>query len=109
MGIRYVCGACTRTLEAWDEGNPYYLDDDGGKHYAYHPDHELLQRCVGNDRPHLCLDCGNELTIDSRSPVTSCARCLGTRVIDVFELDGRSCPYCKKGCFVADPNWHPIS
>jgi hypothetical protein len=25
-------------FEAWDEGNPHYFDERGGKHYACHPD-----------------------------------------------------------------------
>ena len=26
------------SIEAWDEGNPYYINEDGKKQYAYHPD-----------------------------------------------------------------------
>lgn len=57
---RFVCGSCRRVIEAWSDGNPYYLDRDGQKHYAYHPNHERLDRCIGNDLPHLCLACGEK-------------------------------------------------
>ena len=55
MAIRFVCGGCERTIEAWSDGNPYYIDEAGAKKYAYHPDHERLSKCIGNDDPHLCL------------------------------------------------------
>ncbi len=41
--FRFVCGKCDHTIEAWDDGNPYYIDDDGKKKYVYHPNHELLE------------------------------------------------------------------
>jgi hypothetical protein len=56
-GVYFVCRGCGREICAWDEGNPYYLDEFGRKRYAYHPDQER-DRCTGNDAPHLCLDCG---------------------------------------------------
>lgn len=37
-GIRYICDNCSRAIEAWSDGNPYYIDDSGNKKYAYHPD-----------------------------------------------------------------------
>jgi predicted lipoprotein with Yx(FWY)xxD motif len=54
MGVCFVCSNCAHSVEAWDDGNPYYLDDGGKKVYAYHPDHEALAKCIGNDAPHLC-------------------------------------------------------
>jgi len=44
--VRYVCGKCGHAIEAWSDGNPYYIDDAGTKQYAYHPDHERLARCI---------------------------------------------------------------
>jgi hypothetical protein len=63
-GVYFVCRGCGREICAWDEGNPYYLDEFGRKRYAYHPDQER-DRCTGNDARHLCLDCGAEFPVDS--------------------------------------------
>ena len=38
QGIRLVCENCGKSIEAWDDGNPYYLDRRGKKQYAWHPD-----------------------------------------------------------------------
>jgi hypothetical protein len=35
-GVYFVCRGCGREICAWDEGNPYYLDEFGRKRYAYH-------------------------------------------------------------------------
>ena len=64
QGFRFVCGGCAHTIEAWDEGNPYYIDDDGKKQYAYHPS-DKRDLCIGNDSPHLCLSYGHEFMPDS--------------------------------------------
>ena len=108
-GVRYVCGNCYKSIEAWSDGNPYYFDDLGAKHYAYHPDHNLLSLCVGNDSPHLCLDCGNEFNVDSRNPVAECPQCGSTDITDTFHLGGKSCPYCKTGVFAVDPDFRLTS
>jgi len=47
QGIRLVCENCSKAIEAWDDGNPYYLDRRGRKKYAYHPDPKR-ERCTGN-------------------------------------------------------------
>jgi len=107
--IQYICGGCNKTIESWSDGNPYYIDDAGVKHYAYHPDHERLELCVGNDSPHLCLVCGIEFMVDSRAPVSACPKCGATEIADTFHLGGKSCPYCKAGVFSADPDFRMIS
>lgn len=107
--IRYVCGECGHSIEAWDEGNPYYVDENGAKQYAYHPDHEGRARCIGNDSPHLCLACGNEFMVDSRAPIDRCPSCGARDIADTFHLEGKRCPYCKQGAFSADPDFHCIS
>ena len=33
--VRFVCNGCGHSIKAWDDGNPYYLDQRGRKHYAY--------------------------------------------------------------------------
>ncbi len=60
------------------DGNPYYIDEAGGKQYAYHPDHERLALCIGNDIPHLCLSCGKKFRLDS-APPPPCAPSAGRR------------------------------
>jgi len=32
-GIRYVCSECGRSVEAWSDGNPYYIDENGQEIY----------------------------------------------------------------------------
>jgi len=107
--VRFVCSDCGKTIEAWSDGNPYYIDENGQKQYAYHPDHENLARCIGNDSPHLCLDCGDEFLVDSRTPRLECPQCGEKDIVSTFELDGRPCPYCKKGAFHMDRNFLMIS
>ena len=107
--IRYVCGHCGKDITAWSDGNPYYIDEHGQKQYAYHPNHELLERCIGNDSPHLCLSCGNEFKVDSREPVSACPSCEADGFVGTSQLGGQRCPYCKTGFFSADPDFHCIS
>jgi hypothetical protein len=61
--FRFVCGHCSDVIDAWDDGNPYFFNAHGKKEYAYHP-HRERERCIGNDSPHLCLECGEELKVD---------------------------------------------
>jgi hypothetical protein len=107
--LRFVCSGCQRAIESWSDGNPYYVEKSGKKRYAYHPDHERLARCVGNDSPHLCLDCGEEFMVDSLAPVAACPKCRSTRFVGTFELAGHPCPYCKAGEFSVDPDFFAIS
>jgi len=51
-GIRYKCSDYGKTIEAWSDGNPYFIDGRGKKKYAYHPDRENLARCTGST-PHI--------------------------------------------------------
>src|SRR4051812_27249821 len=100
--VRYECGGCRRAIEAWSDGNPYSVDGAGAKQYAYHPDHERLARCIGNDSPHLCLDCGEEFLVDSRAPDQACPKCGAAEIAACYHLGGRRCPYCKAGVFAVD-------
>jgi hypothetical protein len=106
---RFVCGRCARAVDAWSDGNPYYVDEGGQKRYAYHPDHENLARCVGNDVPHLCLACGATTKVDSRAPRDQCRRCRARQLVATWDLAGRRCPYCKEGAFGEDPRVVAIS
>ncbi len=108
-GIRFVCNNCGRLIEAWSDGNPYYIDEAGEKKYAYHPDHKGLARCIGNDSPHLCLACGAEFNVYSREPIIECPVCNDDEIVRTYELEGTRCPYCKQGVFNIDTDFSYIS
>ena len=108
MARRFACDACKKSLTVWEDGNPYYIEG-GRKHYAYHPDHENLTRCIGNDTPHLCLDCGRRFNVDSNAPVSSCPKCGSPDIAAAWTLDGRRCPKCKRGTFRVDPEYFAVS
>ncbi len=104
----FVCGNCEHAIQAWDEGNPYWIDEAGAKQYAYHPDPERMN-CTGNDSPHLCLGCGHEFKSDSEAPSTACPSCGAENIVDTWNLEGHPCPFCKKGSFHVDPRYRCIS
>lgn len=108
---RFACDHCGHAVEAWSDGNPYYRDAAGRKHYAHHPDHDALARCTGNDVPHLCLICGAARTVDSaqRARPARCRRCGGSDLVPMTVLAGRACPSCRAGTFAADPRFFAIS
>jgi DNA-directed RNA polymerase subunit RPC12/RpoP len=107
-GIRFVCSGCGKSIEAWSDGNPFYIDDSGNKKYAYHPNHTELEKCIANDAPHLCLNCGNEVKIDSRFE-PSCPGCGSTKVVGTFCLEEVKCPKCDNGKFFLDKEFRCIS
>lgn len=107
--IQYVCGKCGNSIKAWSDGNPYFINKRGKKEYAYHPDHDRLSRCIGNDSPALCIACGHEFQIDSRAPISHCPKCESADIVETYELEGRRCPSCKEGVFSSDPNFYCIS
>jgi hypothetical protein len=108
QGRNFICSHCEFQIEAWDDGNPYYVTETGRKKYAYHPDPKL-EECIGNDSPTICLNCGKRFKIDSRNPIPNCPKCGSACVSDEFSLDAKTCPYCKVGTFVQDLNFHMIS
>jgi len=105
----FICSECGKSIQVWSDGNPYFIDIAGQKQYAYHPDHEALDKCIGNDTPYLCLSCGAEFMVDSRSPTTICPNCKSTEVVDIFLLEGGKCPDCNKGTFKEDTSKMCIS
>ena len=107
-GVRFRCGNCAREIEAWDEGNPYYVDGRGRKRYAYHTDPRRLQ-CTGVDSPMLCLGCGAEVMSDSEAPLSACPHCASVELVDTWHLAGRPCPNCKQGRFAQVPDEFMIS
>ncbi len=99
-GKVFECSACSREVEAWDEGEPYYFDAQGVKRYAYHPDPQSAL-CTGLDVSALCLHCGAEGVYDAAVPLTRCSQCAADQIVDVWELEGQPCPWCKAGVFHA--------
>jgi len=106
---RFVCPLCSYAIASWSDGNPYYCDETGEKIYAYHPNHDALDRCIGNDTPYVCLDCAESFLVDSNSPQQQCPKCQKTSIIDSFHLGGKDCPSCHQGRLSADPDFHCIS
>lgn len=106
--IRYVCQNCGFDLESWDEGSPYFIDERGKKRYAFHPDPDR-DKCIGNDSPYICLECGKQFKVDSRAPRTNCPKCKSVDIVDTSDLQGKRCPKCKKGVFMRDPDFFLIS
>ena len=108
MAQNFVCSRCARSVEAWVDGNPYYMDETGKKTYAYHPSADV-ELCTGNDASMLCLGCGEECMSDSAAPMTQCPTCGSGEIVHTWDLAGRTCPYCSTGKFKADPNAFKIS
>ncbi len=106
--FRFQCDSCGHAIEAWDDGNPYYRDEAGKKHYAYHPSTER-ELCIGNDTPQLCLSCGAKFKSDSLAPAKNCRKCKSADFVQTGDLDGRNCPYCGKGIFRRDADFFAIS
>ena len=106
--IRFVCDNCSNDVEAWDGGNPYYFDPRGMKKYAYHPDPNFA-RCVGHDSLRLCLECGAQAMVDSRTPLIHCFTCSSDKIVGLFDLAGRRCPACKLGVLTQDPDFFCVS
>lgn len=109
MGICLRCDHCNHEILAWTDGNPYYIDETGAKQYAYHPDHEWLALCTGNDSDYVCLACGGTFKADSKRRRYTCPSCRSAEVVTTFGLEGRQCPYCKTGTFHEDPRGHAVS
>jgi hypothetical protein len=120
----FTCDGCGFFVEAWDEGNPYVRDLKGKRHYFYHPGHPkemeefvdslllllLRERIVsdreaylmahsGNEGEFLCMDCGKLSRIDEERDAKACRKCRGLDLVDGMELEGRTCPKCRKGIF----------
>jgi DNA-directed RNA polymerase subunit RPC12/RpoP len=108
-GIRLVCDECGNSVKAWSDGNPYYIDGDGEKQYAYHPNHEELAKCTGNDEEMYCLGCGCEFKSDSNDPAVGCPGCSSQEIVSPLSLSTRRCPKCSGGVFRVDRDWHAIS
>ena len=107
--IRFVCSGCGHSVDAWSDGNPFYIDEAGNKQYAYHPNHAELEKCIANDKPYYCLQCGTESKIDSRLDSKVCPECRSENIVDTFKLEGVKCPKCEHGHFGRDKEFFCIS
>jgi predicted RNA-binding Zn-ribbon protein involved in translation (DUF1610 family) len=99
--LSFFCYECGKTLISYSDGNPFYLDEAGRKRYAHYPDAEKLDRCIGNDLPHICLSCGDRFVLDATCLSKHvCPKCNAFEVIEVRNLWAEKCPYCKMGYFL---------
>ncbi len=105
----FKCTKCEYTIKTWSDGNPYYISHSGSKKYAYHPDHENLARCIGNDEPYLCLECAAEFVNDSQKHNNECPQCHSKNIANSFNLENKQCPFCQSGKFISDPNFECMS
>ena len=106
---KFNCTCCSFTAEAWSDGNPYFIDEKGEKQYRFHPDHEGLARCSGNDASFICLECAHEFLMNSLSQVILCPACQSDSTFDSYNLDKEPCPSCKKGLLELDINFDAVS
>ena len=105
---RFVCDTCDHEIFVWSDGNPYYFDENGQKQHAHHPD-GMFDHCVENDLEHICLNCAKEFRVDSAKPIDCCPSCNSKDFVPCFDLDGKPCPWCKKGVVHTDPEMWTIS
>lgn len=96
MATGFKCDKCEHVISAWDEGNPYYFDEEGKKQYAYHPSSDR-NKCIGNDPDYVCLDCAKEFILDRKVPSKECPECASLNICKPSELEGKKCPSCKEG------------
>ena len=106
-GVRFVCTNCTNDVEAWEGGIPYYFNRRGMKKYAFHTDPNF-QRCVGNDSLRLCMECGAQAMVDSKTRLTYCFTCSSDKIESLSGIWGRLCPFCKLGVLTQDPDFHCV-
>lgn len=113
QGITFECTSCGNAVEAWDDGDPYYIDLKRSfrgvprsrcKVYVYHPSIPD-QPIEGVDVPHLCLDCNHGFRVDSERPRETCTKCRSRNIADACRLKGRSCPKCGRGSFEGSVSW----
>ena len=50
---RYICSDCRRSIDAWSDGNPYYIDEAGQKQHPI----TLIMNCAQNALEMIPLIC----------------------------------------------------
>jgi hypothetical protein len=108
MSKTFVCSACSFTVESWDDGNPFFIQPDGAKRYVYHPDPDR-DLAIANDVPQLCLACGAEFNVDSRTKISITPCCGSASFSQTYKLTNKPCPKCKTGKFKVDKSQWKIS
>ena len=129
--FEFRCPACGFEIEAWDSGNPYIIDDDGLRHFFYHPaESDVIEPVVARSRwaagksaleieaelPNhvgcmedvICLECAATAQVDYDECNRRCATC-GSETHRILELGGKRCPKCKQGRFPDEPTMGAIS
>ncbi len=118
---RFTCSHCAFGIDSWDDGNPYFADAAGKRHYFYHPGGESAMRAYyqvetallmetktfaefaqersGNEGDWLCENCGRQTQRDPRRDSMRCSGCKQETLIANSRLEGRPCPKCKNGTF----------
>ena len=109
MGSTYDCSNCSFSVMVWDDSNQFYYDEKGVKQYAYHPDHDLLELCVGSDPSMFCTACGHQFIHDSDRPSSACPVCHSPETVENGNMEGRHCPKCRVGTLKLDPERFAIS
>lgn len=134
MSARYLhrCPLCGFEIEVWDDGYPFILDDDGKRHFFYHPlEQNVIDAVVAKskwakgktpteirqDLPNhmgclidaICLDCGATFRRNMSLKPRPCTKCKSRAIQPVMDLGGNRCPKCKQGCFPNEPKFTAIS
>ena len=119
---RYRCPSCGFQIEFWDDGRQFILDDDGNRHYFYHPgEREVIDAVVakskwaqglsqeqiwdeidthiGRQIETICLQCGATARRTEGSRPRPCRKCKSRDVPPFENLIGKHCPKCQQGIF----------
>lgn len=106
---RFQCTNCNHEIVAWSDYDNYFINTEGKKQYAYHPDHDALENCIGYDVPFLCIDCGEPFSIDSSKPHKNCPICNSNEICELYDIEQKNCPYCRSGKFLIDNRFYRVS
>ncbi|MBB5037223.1 hypothetical protein [Prosthecobacter dejongeii] len=121
----FSCNVCGFKIESWSDGHPYLTDGSGKRHFFYHPGdedecREFYQKEMGRLRvvekdylafwrdrggcevSLICLHCGRQTQRDPERDTMRCTHCRRNELMDTQELEGRSCPKCKRGAFCGE-------
>ncbi len=105
----FVCPECDFEALHWSDGNPYYCDPDGTRHHVYHPSPRSYGPLDGNDPSLLCTACGQKLIGEVNDFSAGCPKCGSMSLVETRDLDGITCPACKRGTLRVDPTKMRIS
>jgi len=113
---RLKCDQCILSYTVWSDGHPYtelridlgpspFAEEDEAleveRNYVYHPE-VPIGAIVGVESDVACLDCGKKGQLDLEKDTLICSHCQSTRLKEILDLEGASCPKCKNGEFVKE-------